>query len=111
MILFDTHIWIWYLSGSSMLGEHERRIIAENAGDGFAVSMISCWEVATLVEVQRIHLSQPVEDWLNTALSHPNIQAINLTTRIVVCNLRATVSSFQGSNHVVSKVYTQASGR
>jgi PIN domain nuclease of toxin-antitoxin system len=51
MILFDTHIWIWYLSGSSMLGERERRIIADYAGDGFAVSMISCWEVATLVEV------------------------------------------------------------
>jgi PIN domain nuclease of toxin-antitoxin system len=84
MILFDTHIWIWYLSGSSMLGERERRIIADYVGDGFAVSMISCWEVAKLAEVQRIHLSQPVEDWLNTALSHPNIQTINLTTRIVV---------------------------
>jgi PIN domain nuclease of toxin-antitoxin system len=84
MILLDTHIWVWYLNGSSILGEREQRIIADNAGGGFAVSMISYWEVAKLVEVQRISLSQPVEDWINTALSHQNIQSINLTTRIVV---------------------------
>ncbi len=84
MILLDTHIWVWYLSDSSALDNHTKRTIADNAGGGFAVSMISYWEVAKLVEVQRIHLSQPVETWLNTALSHSNIQAINLTTRIIV---------------------------
>lgn len=84
MILLDTHIWVWYLTGSFMLGEHQKRIIAGNVAHGLAVSLISYWEVAKLVEVQRIRFSQPVEEWLNTAFSHPNIQTINLTTRIIV---------------------------
>jgi PIN domain nuclease of toxin-antitoxin system len=84
MILLDTHIWVWYLTKSSMLGEREERIIIDNLASGLAVSMISYWEVAKLVEGQKIYFSQPIEDWLNTAFSYSSIQTINLTTRIIV---------------------------
>lgn len=84
MILLDTHIWVWYLNNSPMLAEREHRIIADNVAHGLAISIISYWEVAKLVEVQRLQLSIPVEEWLSIAQTHPSIQTIDLSTKIIV---------------------------
>lgn len=46
--------------------------------------LISCWEVAKLVENNRLTLPNPVEDWIETALQYPGIRLLDLTPRIVV---------------------------
>jgi PIN domain nuclease of toxin-antitoxin system len=51
---------------------------------GMGVSIISCWEVAKLVEYNRLGLPSPVEDWIEKALQYPGIRLLNLTPRIVV---------------------------
>lgn len=48
------------------------------------VSIISCWEVAKLVEYNRLDLPSPVQDWIDKALQYPGIRLLNLTPRIVV---------------------------
>lgn len=48
------------------------------------MSIISCWEVAKLVEVGRLALPCPVSEWLNKALAYPGVRLVPLSPRVVV---------------------------
>ena len=48
------------------------------------MSAISCWEIAKLVEHDRLALPLPVEEWLATALSYPGMELVPITPRIAV---------------------------
>ena len=84
MILLDTHVWVWWVNESSMASKDMLGIIQEHQGDGLGVSIISCWEVAKLVERGRLELTMPVERWIEQALAYPEVELLQLTPRIVV---------------------------
>lgn len=84
MILLDTHVWVWWVHGDAKLTPGSQLAIQEHEAVGLAVSVISCWEVAKLVEVKRLLLPCPVGEWLDQALAYPGIQLVPLTPRIVV---------------------------
>lgn len=84
MILLDTHVWVWWVNESSMGSKDMLRIIQEHQDDGLGVSIISCWEVAKLVERGRLELSTPVEHWIEQALAYPGVELLELTPRIAV---------------------------
>jgi PIN domain nuclease of toxin-antitoxin system len=84
MILLDTHIWIWWVSDSEELRADVRRIIESHASNGLGVSTISCWEVAKLVERERLRLTIPTRTWLDLALTYPFVQKLELSTEIIV---------------------------
>lgn len=84
MILLDTHIWVWWVSENEQLAEDHRRIIQEHIDSGLGVSIISCWEVAKLVEYDRLRLAYPVGRWIREALAYPGIELLDLTPAIVV---------------------------
>ncbi|MBI5715220.1 MAG: type II toxin-antitoxin system VapC family toxin [Chloroflexi bacterium] len=84
MIILDTHIWTWWAHGDERLPPKYLSYIQEHESDGLGVSIISCWEVAKLVEYKRITLPLPVDEWLDQALAYPGIQLLELTPRIVV---------------------------
>lgn len=48
------------------------------------MSIISCREVAKLVEVGRLVLPCPVSEWLNKAFSYPGVRLVPLSPRVVV---------------------------
>lgn len=48
------------------------------------MSVISCWEVAKLVELKRLTFEMDVYGWINQALSYPGIQLIEFSPRIAV---------------------------
>ncbi len=52
--------------------------------------MISCWEVAKLVENNRLALSLAVDEWLTAALAYPGVQLLNLTIPIIVESTKLT---------------------
>ena len=79
MILLDTHIWVWYVDESARLRVRHREVIAAHVADGLALSVISCWEVAKLVEYDRLDLDVPVNEWIEQALAFPGIRLIELT--------------------------------
>ena len=54
MIILDTHIWIWWVDESPKLPLHYQAYIQANESQGLGVSIISCWEVAKLVEYRRL---------------------------------------------------------
>lgn len=90
MIILDTHIWIWWVDDNQRLTQEHRKWIQEYQSQGLVISIISCWEVAKLVEVGRLTLSISVEEWLEGALAYPGVQLLDLTIPIIVESTRLT---------------------
>jgi PIN domain nuclease of toxin-antitoxin system len=84
VILLDTHIWLWWIDGSLQLTPAQRAHLEANESTGLGVSAISCWEVAKLVELNRLELRFPVAEWIAQALAYPGIRLLYLTPRIAV---------------------------
>ncbi len=88
MIILDTHIWVWLVQGDKRLSKNHFRLIREHESDAIGVCAISLWEVAKAVELDRLFLPIPVEDWLETALSQTGIVLLPLTPEIAVESTR-----------------------
>ena len=84
MIILDTHIWIWWVNQSPRLTAQHNAWIEQYQPEGLGVSIISGWEVAKAVESGRLELSLPVQNWLETAISYPGVQLLDLTVPIIV---------------------------
>ena len=84
MILLDTHVWVWWVHGSRRLSSQSLEILKKHESTGMAVSVFSCWEVAKLVERERLDLGRTVGEWTEMALSYPGIELLGLTPEIVV---------------------------
>ena len=88
MILLDTHVWVWWVHASDHLTPASQQTLDAAIPDGLGVSIISCWEVAKLVEFGRLRLPCDLEEWLAVSLAYPGVQLLDLTPRIVVESTR-----------------------
>jgi len=88
VILLDTHAWVWWVHGDARLSEEQRKMLDARAVEGVGVSIISCWEVAKLVEYGRLKLPQDVAEWLGVAIAYPGLRLLDLTPAIVVESTR-----------------------
>lgn len=87
MIVLDTHALLWWVNGDSQLSqsalvkiEHELQ-----ADDGeILISAISAWEIALLVEKERLTLSMATDDWLDTVeeIEGVRIVAVDAATAV-----------------------------
>ncbi|HTG18147.1 MAG TPA: type II toxin-antitoxin system VapC family toxin [Blastocatellia bacterium] len=84
MIVLDTHIWVWWVHGDAQLSDKQARLLQENESTGLGVSVISCWEVAKLVERGRLILPCPAADWFDQALAYPGMHLLDLTPLIAL---------------------------
>jgi PIN domain nuclease of toxin-antitoxin system len=55
-----------------------------NETDIIGVSAISAWEIAKLLEYNRLELPCPLNEWFYEALSYPGIRLIELTPEIAI---------------------------
>lgn len=62
MIVLDTHVWIWWAHNDPLLPQDVDRVVAAHESAGLGISAISCWEVAKLVEYNRLSLPLSVSD-------------------------------------------------
>jgi PIN domain nuclease of toxin-antitoxin system len=97
VILFDTHVLIWWANGDrqrlSATAQAAIDAAIESAGQpggspGLLVSAISCWEVAMLVNRGRLALSLDVERWLALLASHPAVRLLALDAAVAVAATR-----------------------
>ena len=88
MIILDTHIWIWWVHQPDLLTEIQRETIAAQESEIIGVSAISCWEIAKLVEYQRLALPCSLEEWFEEALNYPGIELISLSPKIAIKSTR-----------------------
>jgi PIN domain nuclease of toxin-antitoxin system len=73
-------------NGHAGLSASQRHILQTYEPIGLGVSVISCWEVAKLVERNRLLLNCRVEDWVRQALQYPGVRLLELTPEIAVAS-------------------------
>jgi PIN domain nuclease of toxin-antitoxin system len=88
MIILDTHIWIWWVDDHPKLSPQNRDIIQSHQTSGIGISIISCWEIAKLVEKNRLTFQCSIEEWLELALKYPGIQLLQLNLPIILESTR-----------------------
>ncbi|MBP7963307.1 MAG: type II toxin-antitoxin system VapC family toxin [Caldilineaceae bacterium] len=88
MIVLDTHIWVWWIHNDARLTDKQRTMIQNSEDQGLGISIISCWEVAKLVELKKLTLHYPIDEWLDTALSYPGVRLLPLTLEIALESTR-----------------------
>ena len=82
-ILLDTHVWIWLsLERYKSLSTKSKKVI--NSADQKWISAISCWELAKLVEKNRIGFSIPTLTWIRRSLNQYDIKVADLSPDIAV---------------------------
>ena len=84
MILLDTHAWIRWLHPE--LGQSlppQLRYWLENADAVFAISVISCLEVAQLIKKGRLWLPLPLPQWYEAALGDSDIITLPLSPNLL----------------------------
>jgi len=84
-VLLDTCVWIWLASDRQRLSEAAFEAIAVARKESrLGVSVISCWEVANLVEKGRLNFRIPVRDWIHRALRMEGLIQTDLTADICI---------------------------
>jgi PIN domain nuclease of toxin-antitoxin system len=56
LIVLDTHTWIWWVHADPHLPAAAEKLIRETPATDRIVSIISCWEIAKLIELRRLTL-------------------------------------------------------
>lgn len=90
MIVIDTQVLVWWVSGLGSLSSTAKRAIDKTlSGNGEVfVSSISAWEIAMLVEKGRLTLSMDVESWLDEVSQIDGVRFLPVDNEIGV---KATV--------------------
>lgn len=88
MILLDTHAWVWWIHDDPRLPAGMRARIEVESERGLAVSAISCWEVAKLVERGRLALPLDLDSWIDAALDESGIELLALSRQIAIASTR-----------------------
>ena len=81
--LLDTHAWVAWMIGSSDLPASARDALERLAPDTRPyLSAISLWEVAMLVDLERLSLSMPLVEWLSMAAHPRTVKLVPITPAI-----------------------------
>lgn len=66
MIVLDTHVLLWWMSGDGKLSTKAKRAITkhQDIDRSILVSSISAWEIGMLVNRGRLTLNMDVDSWL-----------------------------------------------
>ncbi|MEA1889118.1 MAG: type II toxin-antitoxin system VapC family toxin [Pseudomonadota bacterium] len=87
MIILDTHVLIWWVNADKRLSKKAMSAIKKelnNENGEILISSISAWEVAMLVEKERISLTMNVDDWLETVAEIEAVKFIPINNTIAV---------------------------
>jgi PIN domain nuclease of toxin-antitoxin system len=90
MIVLDTHALIWWVSNPEQIPTKARRLLERAITDatGVAVSSISAWEIAMLVERGRLELTMRVDDWIARVEALPWLTFVPVDNVIAVRAVR-----------------------
>ena len=90
MILLDTHVLVWWVSGEnqSLTAAARSAIKRSREAREILVSSITAWEIAMLVERRRLALTMEVSDWLATVSRIEGVKFLPVDNEIAVASVR-----------------------
>jgi PIN domain nuclease of toxin-antitoxin system len=86
MLLLDTHVWVWSISGDARrIGRRARQLLATaESRDGIRVSPVTIFEVMALHTAGRLRFSRPAEQWIRDGLEVAGVRLAELTPAIAI---------------------------
>jgi PIN domain nuclease of toxin-antitoxin system len=89
-LLVDTHVLLWWLLGSGPLTPMQRAAIerTEQKHEPLGVASITLWEIAKLVELERVKLHLAADAFLDEIEAHAHIAVLPLTARVALESTR-----------------------
>ena len=85
MIILDTHALVWWVGADPTLSRKARQVIEkEMAGGDIIISAISAWEIAMLVEREKLVLSMEVELWMATVAEIEAVRMVPVDVEVSV---------------------------
>lgn len=83
--LLDTHIWLWWLIGDNRLSAEQIETLESFPSSNRPfISDISVWELGMLVELGRLKLNIPFEDFLRKATSPSTVQVLSISPEVIL---------------------------
>jgi PIN domain nuclease of toxin-antitoxin system len=82
-LLLDTHIWIWDLSGDVRLPARLKTALKDPANEIW-LSPVSIWELAILVQKNRVELDTGLEEWFDESRKILPVQEAPLTWEVAL---------------------------
>ena len=84
--VLDTHVLLWWLLKSSNLSKKHEALLdfLEEQGEVFAVSVMTLWEIAQLVERRRFLLQFALEPWLQGLEIRSELKILPLTSQVIL---------------------------
>ena len=81
--LLDTHTWVWWIIGDPRLHtEHRQALDSLPPDDRPWLATISLWEVSMLVDLGRLHLDTPLEEWFAMAAHTRTVRLLAITPAV-----------------------------
>jgi PIN domain nuclease of toxin-antitoxin system len=90
MILLDTHALIWWVADPERIPTRSKRAISASIRDGesIAVSSVSIWEIAMLVDRGRLALTMDADAWITRVEALPFLTFIPVDNHIAARSVR-----------------------
>ena len=91
MIVLDTHALIWWVSANDQLSRKAKNAINKELGDEggqIVISSISTWEIALLVEKNRLKLTMDVDEWIQTVTAIDKVLFMPVDNQIAIQSVR-----------------------
>jgi PIN domain nuclease of toxin-antitoxin system len=83
VIVLDTHTLVWWVTGDPLLSKAAKSAIDKTKRRGeIIVSSMSAWEIALLVERDRLVLTMDVSSWLATVEQIEQVRFLSVDVEI-----------------------------
>ncbi len=88
--LLDTHVLVWWLAGGGNLSRKQRDLLSrlEKKGELLGFPAIGLWELARLIETDRIEVHVSPDVLFDDLDAHPRIEIIPISARIALESTR-----------------------
>jgi PIN domain nuclease of toxin-antitoxin system len=89
-VLLDTHILVWWQSDQGGLTKAQTRTLLEvDAGNAAAaISDITLWEAALLVDRGRLQIAGALDVWLDEIQTHPRLSVLPISATVAAESVR-----------------------
>jgi len=96
LTLLDTHVWLWWLLGSSRLPAKERGALARLGSRGAVrLAAVSLWEAQMLHAKGRLVLDRAFDVWIREAAAVGVVEIVPLDVDVVIA-LAGLPATFHG---------------
>lgn len=89
-LLLDTHIFLWWNLNRAEMSERYLDLLhdAEMKNRQMALSIVSFWEIAKLVQLRRFSINISLDQWFQEVEENPLIRILPLSSRIILESMR-----------------------